>query len=224
MILDSTKLNSNIFEQHDIQENEYFNVILRDSIEIEYVKRYLGKLLKTLRVKNNELIVLPNIERKVKKASQNEIYDKYFIFDKFIDEESNEFSSNNLVNSNKTLNVKYKYICVPKVANVQLVSGIQTMIGTFTIKTSFPIYLKEYYKVDDYDIKTTVVSNYNELYKEYENRISIIVEDLFDFEGNTLELNDVVYLYKDANKTKKEDDLLIDLKINIYRSDTSIGD
>ena len=224
MILDSTKLNSNMFEQHDIQENEYFNVILRDSIEIEYEKRYLGKLLKTLRVKNNELIVLPNIERKVKKASQNEIYDKYFIFDKFIDEESNEFSSNNSVNSNKTLNVKYKYICVPKVANVQLVSGIQTMMGTFTIKTSFPIYLKEYYKVDDYDIKTTVVSNYNELYKEYENRISIIVEDLFDFEGNTLELNDVVYLYKDANKTKKEDDLLIDLKINIYRSDTSIGD
>lgn len=224
MILDSTKLNSNMFEQHDIQENEYFNVILRDSIEIEYEKRYLGKLLKTLRVKNNELIDLPNIERKVKKASQNEIYDKYFIFDKFIDEESNEFSSNNLVNSNKTLNVKYKYICVPKVANVQLVSGIQTMMGTFTIKTSFPIYLKEYYKVDDYDIKTTVVSNYNELYKEYENRISIIVEDLFDFEGNTLELNDVVYLYKDANKTKKEDDLLIDLKINIYRSDTSIGD
>ena len=213
MILDSTKLNSNMFEQHDIQENEYFNVILRDSIEIEYEKRYLGKLLKTLRVKNNELIVLPNIERKVKKASQNEIYDKYFIFDKFIDEESNEFSSNNLVNSNKTLNVKYKYICVPKVANVQLVSGIQTMMGTFTIKTSFPIYLKEYYKVDDYDIKTTVVSNYNELYKEYENSISIIVEDLFDFEGNTLELNDVVYLYKDANKTKKEDDLLIDLKI-----------
>ena len=77
MIIDRTKLIGNIFENLYLEEENYYNVVLRDEIVNDYEHVYLGKLINTYRVKNNSTITLPKVERKVIKASTFAMYDKY---------------------------------------------------------------------------------------------------------------------------------------------------
>ena len=224
MIIDRTKLIGNIFEHLNLEDENYYNVVLRDEIFNDYEHVYLGKLINTYRVKNNSTITLPKVERKVIKASTFAMYDKYYIFDKSIDEEMNHFISDNLINTNKTITAKYKYIYVPKVANIQEINGVQNMMNTFIVKSSFPIYVRSYYFVEDYLIKTNVITNYNELTREYETEIKFVIEELEEFEGNSLSINDNIYLFKEPSKINLYDDLIITLNMNIYRSDASTGD
>lgn len=224
MVIDRTKLIGNIFEGLNLEENNYYNVILRDAIVNNYEDKYLGKLIKTYRVKNNEKIALPSIERKIIKSFLNDNYDRYFIFSKWIDESLNEFTANDLVNSDKSLTVKYNYIYVPLVANIQVINGEQTMMNSFTIHSSFLIYMDSEYNIENYKIKIQVINSEYESDGEYKNTINFTIEDLDDFEGNILELSDAIYLYLDSKKNNQYEDLLIDLKLNIYRSDASTGD
>lgn len=224
MIIDRTKLIGNIFEHLNLEDENYYNVVLRDEIFNDYEHVYLGKLINTYRVKNNSTITLPKVERKVIKATTFAMYDKYYIFDKWIDEEMNDFISDNLINTNKTITAKYKYIYVPKVANIQEINGVQNMMNTFIVKSSFPIYVRSYYFVEDYLIKTNVITNYNELTREYETEIKFVIEELEEFEGNSLSINDNIYLFKEPSKINLYDDLIITLNMNIYRSDASTGD
>lgn len=223
-MIDRTKLIGNIFESLNLEENNYYNVVLRDAIINDYEDRYLGKLIKTYRVKNNSKIILPSIKRKILKSFLNDNYDRYFIFNKWIDESLNEFTSDDLVNSDKHLTVKYNYIYVPLVANIQVVNGEQTMMNPFTIISSFPIYMDNEYNIENYRIKIQITNSECVSDNKYKNTINFTVEDLDDFEGNILELSDAIYLYLDRTTKTQYEDLLIDLKLNIYRSDASTGD
>lgn len=98
------------------------------------------------------------------------------------------------------------------------------MMNTFIVKSSFPIYVRSYYFVEDYLIKTNVITNYNELTREYETEIKFVIEELEEFEGNSLSINDNIYLFKEPSKINLYDDLIITLNMNIYRSDASTGD
>lgn len=207
----------------NLNENNYYNVILRDEINSDEDK-YLGKLIKTLRVKNNSLIDLPNAERKVFKPSSEFLFDYYKVFDKWLDDEGNAHGKNFLVQSNITLNASYNELKVPKVANVQIINDTQSMMNTFIIRSTFPIYLNDEYQIEDTVITIAQLCAYESTMDEYQTTVEFALKELDDFEGNTLELNGQFLLFDQNNYDYINDDLSVDIKLNFYRSDASTGD
>lgn len=206
-----------------LNENNYFNIILRDEINSDEDK-YLGKLIKTLRVKNNSLINLPNAERKVYKPDLEFLFDCYKVFDKWSDDDGNVYSKNFLVESNITLNARYNEIKVPKVAKIQIINDTQSMMNTFIIRSTFPIYLKDEYQIDNIIITISQLCVYDSIMNEYQTTVEFLLNELDDFEGNALELNGQFLLFDQNNYDYINNDLLIDVKLNFYRSDASTGD
>ena len=186
--------------------------------------KYLGKLIKTLRVKNNSLIDLPNAERKVFKPSSEFLFDYYKVFDKWLDDEGNAHGKNFLVQSNITLNASYNELKVPKVANVQIINDTQSMMNTFIIRSTFPIYLNDEYQIEDTVITIAQLCAYESTMDEYQTTVEFALKELDDFEGNTLELNGQFLLFDQNNYDYINDDLSVDIKLNFYRSDASTGD
>ncbi|MBQ4570748.1 MAG: hypothetical protein IJB21_03540 [Bacilli bacterium] len=212
-----------IMNNDNLNENNYYNVILRDEINSDEDK-YLGKLIKTLRVKNNSLIDLPNAERKVFKPSSEFLFDYYKVFDKWLDDEGNAHGKNFLVQSNITLNASYNELKVPKVANVQIINDTQSMMNTFIIRSTFPIYLNDEYQIEDTVITIAQLCAYESTMDEYQTTVEFALKELDDFEGNTLELNGQFLLFDQNNYDYINDDLSVDIKLNFYRSDASTGD
>ena len=66
------------------------------------------------------------------------LFDYYYVFDKWLDEDDNEYKTNIFVKSNTTLNAKYNEIKVPKVAHIQIINDNQSMMSAFIIRSSFP--------------------------------------------------------------------------------------
>lgn len=207
----------------NLNENNYYNVILRDEINSDEDK-YLGKLIKTLRVKNNSLIDLPNAERKVFKPSSEFLFDYYKVFDKWLDDNGNVHGKNFLVQSNITLNASYNEVKVPKVANVQIINDTQSMMNTFIIRSTFPIYLNDEYQIENTVITIAQLCVYESTMDEYQTTVEFTLKELDDFEGNTLELNGQILLFDQNNYDYINDDLSVDIKLNFYRSDASTGD
>lgn len=207
----------------NLNENNYYNVILRDEINSDEDK-YLGKLIKTLRVRNNSLIDLPNAERKVYKPGSEFLFDYYKVFDKWSDDDGNVYSKNFLVESNITLNASYNEITVPKVANIQIINDTQSMMNTFIIRSTFPIYLNDEYQIEDTVITIVQLCVYESTMDEYQTTVEFALKELDDFEGNTVELNGQFLLFDQNNYDYINDDLSVDIKLNFYRSDASTGD
>ena len=59
---------------------------------------------------------------------------------------------------------------------------------------------------------------------EYQTLVEFSLKELDDFEGNALELNGQILLFDQNNYAYINNDLLIDVKLNFYRSDASTGD
>ena len=224
MIIDDDQLIEDTLEGVTYDENNYYNVILRDAIFNENEYKYLGKLIRTLRTKNNTSINLPSVERKVYKTNNDLVFDYYYVFDKWLDEDDNEYKTNIFVKSNTTLNAKYNEIKVPKVAHIQIINDNQSMMSAFIIRSSFPIYMNEEYQIENILITISQLCVYDSIMNEYQTLVEFSLKELDDFEGNALELNGQILLFDQNNYAYINNDLLIDVKLNFYRSDASTGD
>lgn len=152
------------------------------------------------------------------------LFDYYYVFDKWLDEDDNEYKTNIFVKSNTTLNAKYNEIKVPKVAHIQIINDNQSMMSAFIIRSSFPIYMNEEYQIENILITINQLCVYDSIMNEYQTLVEFSLKELDDFEGNTLELNGQILLFDQNNYAYINNDLLIDVKLNFYRSEASTGD